>query len=745
MRDNFGTYVQKTLHSTHTAIVNLFIFLPYFFSVSQLIKTLFAPWKNMVIRKTHAGFSMAEFNQRITNNLVSRFMGLWIRSTLILAYMIIHVFYVLLLPFIYVAIIATLPITYLLYKLQPSPDERKQRFHDDFLKRHLADQSNVQAVEQWFETYYLDSHQKPWWTLEKLMTQPPLGRNLSSGYTPTLDQYASELTNQPAHYKHLVGRREELDRMQQILSKSGESNVIIVGEDGSGRKTLVEALAGAIYAGKGNTNLAYKRIMELDMEKVLAVSDDFVQREEILSGIFKEAEEAKNIIIMIGNLHEYVSDEKDKINLSNIIVKYAATPTLQFISLSTPYFYQKYIFANQAIAQIFEKVDVNEVDVAQTITILKDIALNFERKNGVVISYGAIVQAAEMAQRFISQTPLPESAIELLDEASVYARSHLQSTAVTPHVINTLIQQKTHVPTEMTDSIKQKLLHLEEALRTRVIAQDEALQKLAAALRKSFVMTTDHKKPLASFLFLGPTGVGKTETAKAITEVFFNDIKNMMRFDMSLYQTKNDIAKLVGSPETGEPGLLAQALRQQQFGTLLLDELEKADHDLINIFLTILDEGYFTDGFGKRVDCTNLVVIATSNAGADFIYAKTKELGGAVGDITSGLIDHLVEQHLFSPEFLNRFDGVVVYKPLTNEAITQIAQKALEDTKKMVETKHGFSLQFSPDFIAKLIQQGYDPRFGARNMQRVIRDEVEDKIAKLVLENSVQKGQTITF
>ena len=202
---------------------------------------------------------------------------------------------------------------------------------------------------------------------------------------------------------------------------------------------------------------------------------------------------------------------------------------------------------------------------------------------------------------------------------------------------------------------------------------------------------------------------------------------------------------MVGSPETGDPGLLTQALRQQQFGTLLLDELEKADHDLINIFLTILDEGYFTDGFGKRVDCTNLVVIATSNAGADFIYAKTKELGGAVGDITSGLIDHLVEQHLFSPEFLNRFDGVVVYKPLTNEAITQIAQKALEDTKKMVETKHGFSLQFSPDFIAKLIQQGYDPRFGARNMQRVIRDEVEDKIAKLVLENSVQKGQTITF
>lgn len=257
-------------------------------------------------------------------------------------------------------------------------------------------------------------------------------------------------------------------------------------------------------------------------------------------------------------------------------------------------------------------------------------------------------------------------------------------------------------------------------------------------------MVGSRNKPLASFLFLGPTGVGKTATAKAITEIFFGDIKSLIRFDMSLYQSKGDITKLVGSQESGEPGLLTEAIRKQQYGTLLLDELEKADKDLLNIFLTMLDEGYYTDGFGKKVDCNNLIIIATSNAGANFIYDFMQKKPDQIGDLSNQLIDNLVQEHIYSPEFLNRFDGVVVYKPLTKDAIVAIAHSKLTELKEKIQTQNGIAITFSEAFITNLIQQGYDPRFGARNMERIIRDQVEDKVAQIILQNPTP-GQSITF
>ncbi|MDO8741660.1 MAG: AAA family ATPase [Candidatus Roizmanbacteria bacterium] len=298
---------------------------------------------------------------------------------------------------------------------------------------------------------------------------------------------------------------------------------------------------------------------------------------------------------------------------------------------------------------------------------------------------------------------------------------------------------KTHIPTTITKQMKEKLLNLETLLFSRIIQQDEAIKKLSSALRRSFLLIGKRKKPLTTFLLLGPTGVGKTETAKVIAQVFFSDQqKYLLRFDMSEFQSKYDIPKLIG--DSTNPGFLTQTIREQSYGVLLLDEIEKADKDLINIFLTIIDEGYFVDGQGKRVDCKNLIIIATSNAGSDMLYKQS-----TVEDTlrNNELINYLVEKRIFSPEFLNRFDGVITFQPLNKEAINILAKRIIDRITIDIYKLYKVKIIVSEKTLEAISQKGYDPRFGARNLERTIRDEIEDKAAKLIFENKAKPGETI--
>lgn len=742
MHDSIAVFAGRTIADLHQAIVNIAMFLPYYFSITQLTKTFFQPWKNVVSEDTKPGWSLERSLRTLSDNLISRMMGAMIRGSILIGFVLLEVAFILFLPLGYLIVIATIPLRYLFYTVEPTDAQKKQMAFQNFIKRHLADESNRQKVVEWFEIYYQNSLIKPWWSMERLKHQPPLGRDLTSGFTNTLDQYATELTLQTPHHKHLIGRKNETEIIQRILSKTEEANVLLNGEEGVGKHAIIEALAKSMYEGTCTPQLAYKRILELDMEKILAQQTDPVKRQEVLQALFSEAESAKNIILCILNIERYISSDTNNIDLTGVFEKFAASKYLQFIVTTSPYLYQKYVFTNKKIVDLFDKIDIPEIMPEQALRILLDLAPDIEKKHKIYILYEAVEQAVMLSHTYMHDRPFPEKALELLDEACIYAKSHDTAQAVTKHSIQEVLQQKTHVPTELTGTMKQKLLSLESTLQQRVLFQDQALVSVSAALRKSFVQMGSHKKPLASFLFLGPTGVGKTETAKALTAELFGTEESLMRFDMSNYQSKDDIPHLIGSAESNEPGLLTETIRTHQYGTLLLDELEKAHKDLLNIFLTVLDEGYFTDGYGKKVDCTNLIVVATSNAGADFIYAHV-DSGSPTADLSEKLIDHLVTSGIFAPEFLNRFDGVIVFKPLYKDAIINIATRTLETIKTQAAKEHNVIIEFSPTFIQSMVDEGYDPRFGARNLRRLIQEKVEDTIAKAVLSGTAANSKLI--
>ena len=747
---SFLEFTKQSFNNFITATFNIIIFLPYFFSVGTFLKTLFQPWKNVTSKKEGVGFSFDEWFGRITMNIVSRVIGALLKLTVILLYLIIQLAVIIFLPLALTIFILSLPARFWIRKLSESEEQKKARLRESFLKTHLLKKEHLNPVLAWFETYYQEFFvHSSWWAYNNLFANPPFGRDWASGYTPTMDQYASELTTTTyqARIRHALDRTNEIEQIETILTKNHEANIILVGDNGVGKHTVIDAMARKIYEGTINPLLVYKRILKLDLEQILNQYTDQKKREALLEDLFSEAYEAKNIILMIENLDKYIVSSTDRVNLAVPIEKFAKLPNFHFISTTTPFAYQKFIFSSDQIAPLFSKIDIKEIDKDTAFEILLQKTLLFEARNTVIIPYETVQNVIEKSDFFITRTPFPEKAIELLDSvvAQTVEKKHSKNdlAIISPDLVDTVLTQITHVPTQLNADLKDKLVNMQNYLSTRVIFQEEAIDKLSATMRRSLLFLGKRKKPLVNFLFLGPTGVGKTETAKALSELFFGKEKNLLRFDMSLFQSKNDIAKLIGSADSESPGLLTQAIRETPFGVLLLDEIEKADKDLLNIFLTILDEGYFTDGLGRRVDCKNLMIIATSNAGSDFIFKKL-----TVGDTsftTESLINHLIGEKYFSPEFLNRFDGVIAYRPLTENTVLELAKRVVKKIAENYAASYKINVQISDTTLQEIIHKGYHPEFGARDLERLVTSEVEDKVAKEILEEKVGEGQTLSL
>lgn len=778
MKKDIQLQATQILQDYFEAIYTLVFFFPYFFSLGPLLKTLFYPWKHIVTKKEIRGFSFSEYSNRLLLNIMSSLIGASMRFSIICFCVLFEILYILSLPIISVFFfIVILPISLILYAVNPTEDELKERQKTAFLASHCLKKENSIQVTDWFEDRWKNNAiEKKWWDRKLLFSYPPLARDWATGYTPMLDNYVEDLTSSvyQSEMRHIVGRKNELAQMQDILSKTEEANIMLVGEEGVGKRTVVDALARLIYGGQTGIQLAYKRILKLNMEKILTSSIDLEQRQLFFEDLLAEAVEAKSVILLLENIDKYCSSGEGRLDLTTSIEKFAKHPSIQFIGITTPFFFQRYLFPNEKISRMFVKVDVKEISKPEALSTLLHCIPSFEKQYSVTIPYETALAIIEKSEFYITNIPFPEKAIELLDQTAAHYYSRFErvknekTPSLLPEYVDVVLSEKTHIPTSLTEDMRKKLLTLETLLGQQVLFQSNALSQLSAAIRRSFILLGKRKKPLATFLFLGPTGVGKTETAKALAHIFFGDSEtNSTRFDMSLYQSKNDIKTLIGSLESGLPGLLSKAIREQPYAVLLLDELEKAHPDLLNIFLTVVDEGYFTDGFGKRIDCKNLIIIATSNAGSDFIYKQQliinkldnvaisgSDLGVSpthTGDETgqnllqSHLMDYLIQNKIYSPEFLNRFDGVVVYNPISDSALLGLAKKMSGSIQNTIFSLYQIKIIVKEETLMGIVKKHYNPQFGARNLEHVVTQEIEDKLATLLLEKKIGEGSVISL
>ncbi len=578
-----------------------------------------------------------------------------------------------------------------------------------------------------------------------------IGRDWVYGFAPLLKQYSRDMTEMISKYGlnlEIVGHEKEIEEMQQSLIRERGGNVLLVGEAGVGKKTTALGFAKKVEEGSAKSDLRNKHILEIDLEALLAGAVSGGEITQRLTSIFNEAARAGNIIIFIENIQNlFSSGDAGKVNAVEVLLPYLETSALYIIGTCDTASYSRFIANNSTLVERFTKINIDEPSSDEMIRILEDVVPSIEHHTQSLITYATIKQTIKAADKYIMNLPNPEKSINLLDGAAAKAESARGQTIITFEDIDEYVSEKYDVPASAVgDEEKNKLLNLENIMHKRVIGQRLAIDALSNALRRTRAGVVESKKPIGSFLFLGSTGVGKTETAKALAEAYFGDENRMIRFDMSEYQNKQDIYRLIGmSTENDEiPGQLTTAIREHPFSLLLFDELEKANPDILNLFLQILDEGHLTDGGGRKVAFTNSIIIATSNAGADVIK---QSIGSGVEyqNLRKTLMDHIIDKGVYRPEFINRFTSIIVFSPLSKAEIEQIATLMLKELAETLYHNKGVSLNVTIDAVKYLAEIGFDPQMGARPMARTIQEKVEDMLAKKILNGELNKGDSITI
>lgn len=611
----------------------------------------------------------------------------------------------------------------------------------------------------------------------------------------------------------VIGRQKEIERVIQILSRRTKNNPCLIGEPGVGKTAIAEGLALKIVSGEVPELLKDKKIYSLDLTGMVAGTKYRGDFEERIKKVIDEVKNAKDVILFIDEVHTLIGagSAEGAADAANILKPSLARGELQIIGATTIEEYRKHIEKDAALERRFQPVMVDEPSQEEAIEILKGIKDKYEAHHKVKITDEAIESAVKLSTRYIGDRYLPDKAIDLIDEAAsrvrlrsytapsdlkeledkkksveaeklsaVNAQEFERAAAlrdeerkldkeikdkkenwhdmagkshdeVTPADIADIVSSWTGVPvTQLSTEESDRLLHMEDELHRRIVGQDEAVEAVSRAIRRGRVGLKDPKKPIGSFIFLGPTGVGKTELCKALAAAMFGDENAMIRLDMSEYMEKHTVSRLIGSPPGyvgyDEGGQLTEKGRRKPYSVVLFDEIEKAHPDVFNMLLQILDDGVLTDGQGRRVDFKNCIIIMTSNVGAKLISQKQKAFGFAAGakeleqnekEIKDAVMGEL--RNTFRPEFLNRVDDIIVFQRLTKENIKEIASRLLAVLQKRVEDM-GIEVTFSDEAVSKIADAGFDDVYGARPLKRAIQSRIEDALSEEMLKGNVKKG-----
>ena len=635
-------------------------------------------------------------------------------------------------------------------------------------------------------------------------------KNKKKSSFPTLEQYSRDLTEAAREDRldPVVGRNAEVERVMQILCRRMKNNPCLVGEPGVGKTAVVEGLAQMIASGTVPEILADKRILSLDLSGMVAGSKYRGEFEERIKRVIAEVRAAGNVILFVDELHTLIGagGAEGAMDASNILKPALSRGEVQMIGATTRTEYRKYIEKDAALERRFQPVYVEEPTREETIAILQGLRSKYEEHHGVTISDDALEAATDYAIRYINDRFLPDKAIDLIDEAAsrkklgIFAgnktakkaeetRHNLEEALeaalaegdieaaqalkkdldktdkkiektkhnmrekeqeqmlVTEEDVADVVSVWTKIPvSKITQTESQRLLKLEEILHKRVVGQNEAVETVAKAIRRGRVGLKDPKRPIGSFLFLGPTGVGKTELSKALAEAMFGNENAIIRVDMSEYMEKHSVSKMIGSPPGyvgfEEGGQLSEQVRKNPYSVILFDEIEKAHPDVFNVLLQVLDDGRITDSQGRTVDFKNTILILTSNIGSTYLLDGIKEDGTISEEARSQTMNDL--RASFRPEFLNRLDEIILFKPLTKDNIHGIINILMDELNGRLREKE-LTVELTPAAMDQIVEDAYDPAFGARPLKRYLQKHVETLLARRILEDTVHAGDTITI
>lgn len=571
-----------------------------------------------------------------------------------------------------------------------------------------------------------------------------IARDFSFGYTPTLSKYSVNISESRKGLLrtqvHLASHREIVGKMIEAFSKGGRQNIALVGPEGAGRMTIVNAFAETLMDADAKipNSLKYRQVMALDASSLIASGGERGELEGLVQLVMAEAYNAKNIIICLNNAQLFFEEGVGSVDISNVLMPFVDTGRLRIIMTMDEQKFLEISAKNSVLANKLNKVMVEPASEKETMRIMQDEILTLEAKYGVLYQYLALKEAYRLSDRYMHDIEMPGKALSLLESAANYANGGV----VTASSVEAAIEktQGVKLSSANDEGDREKLLNLESLIRKRMVGQEYAVKTVSDAMRRAAAGVRSQKKPIGTFLFLGPTGVGKTELSKSLAEVYFNGEDNLIRLDMNEFVTEGDVRRLIEEGKDNAESLTAQVMTHP-FSVVLLDEIEKAHPAVLTTLLQLLDEGVMRDAKNREVSFRDAIVIATSNAGAERIrryVAEGKDLTQAKEEI----LEELIQSGEFKPEFVNRFDEICVFTPLTKENLVEIVKLNMKSINKTLEPKK-IKVILNEEAEVELAELGYDPKMGARPLKRMMQKTVENIVAKKVLEGEAESGAEI--